>query len=69
MKEDLNLDSLICADDFSSLEALTDYVLHADDTPELYSRHLLAPPFVENRPSSVYDLNHLVDFFRSPNGA
>jgi hypothetical protein len=35
-----------------------------DDTPELYARYLQAPPFVGNRPSQVYALNHLVDFFR-----
>jgi hypothetical protein len=55
VKEDFNPDSSICADDFLSLEALEDYVLH--------------PPYVGNRPSSVYDLNHLVDFFRLLEGA
>ena len=63
VKEDFNPDSFICADDFSSLEALADYVLHVDDTPELYARYVQAPPFVDNRPSSVYDLSRLVDFF------
>ena len=43
---------------------MADYVLHVDETPELYARYVQAPPFVDNRPSSVYDLNRLVDFFR-----
>lgn len=63
VKEDFNPNSFICADDFSSLEELADYVLHVDDTPELYARYVQAPPFVDNRPSSVYDLSRLVHFF------
>jgi hypothetical protein len=46
------------------LEELAEYVIHVDDTPELYARYVQAPPFAENRPTSVYDLNHLVNFFR-----
>jgi len=64
VKEDFNPESFICADDFPSLEALADYVLHVDDTPDLYARYVQAPPFVGNRPSPVYDLGRLVDFFR-----
>ena len=64
VKEDFNPDSFICADDFRSLEELADYVLHVDDTPDLYARYVQAPPFVGNRPSPVYDLSRLVDFFR-----
>jgi hypothetical protein len=63
VKEDFNPNSFICADDFSSLEELADYVVHVDETPEFYARYVQAPPFVDNRPSSVYDLNRLVDFF------
>jgi len=64
VKEDFNPDSFICADDFQSMEALAEYVLHVDDTPELYARYVQASPFRENRPPAVYDLNRLVDFFR-----
>lgn len=63
VKEDFNPDSFICADDFPSLEALADYVLHVDDTPDLYARYVQAPPFRDNRPSLIYDLSRLVDFF------
>ena len=63
VKEVFNPDSFICADDFASLEELADYVIHVDDTPDLYARFVQAPPFRENRPSPIYDLNRLVDFF------
>jgi hypothetical protein len=63
VKEDFNPDSFICADDFPSLEALADYVLHVDDTPDRYARYVQAPPFRENRPSPIYDLGRLVEFF------
>jgi hypothetical protein len=64
VKEDFNPNSFICADDFSSLEELADYVVHVDETPELYARYVQASPLVGNRPSPVYDLNRLIDFFR-----
>jgi hypothetical protein len=62
--EFFNPESFISAHDFRSLDELADYVLHVDETPELYARYVQAPPFVGNRPSPVYDLNRLVDFFR-----
>jgi hypothetical protein len=65
VKEDFNPDSFICAHNFSSLEELADYVIHVDDTPELYARYVQAPPLVGNHLSPVYDLSHLVSFFRN----
>jgi hypothetical protein len=65
VKEDFNPDSFICADDFSSLEELADYVLHVDDTPKLYARYVQATPLIGNRLSPVYDLSYLVTFFRN----
>ena len=64
MKEDFNPESFICAPDFPSLQELAEYVLHVDETPELYARYLQATPFYNNRPNTAYDLNLLVDFFR-----
>jgi len=64
VKEDFNPESFICADDFTSLDELAEYVLHVDTNPDLYARYVQAPPFRDNRPSPVYDLNHLVDFFQ-----
>lgn len=64
VKEDFNPDSFICANDFGSLKELADYVLQVDDSPELYARYIQAPPLRDNRPSPVYDLTRLVDFFR-----
>lgn len=64
VKEDFNPDSFICAEDFHSLDELADYVLHVDATPDLYARYVQATPFRDNQPSSVYDLNRLVDFFK-----
>lgn len=65
VKEDFNPESFICADDFRSLDELAEYVLHVDTTPELYAKYVQAPPFRDNRPSPIYDLSRLVDFFRA----
>ena len=64
VKEYFNPKSFICASDFASLQELANYVIHADETPELYARYLQATPFYNNRPNPAYDLNLLVDFFR-----
>jgi hypothetical protein len=64
VKEYFNPESFICAHDFPSLEELAEYVLHVDDTPELYARYIRATPFHQNRPNPAYDLNHLVEFFQ-----
>lgn len=64
VKDDFNPASFICADDFSSLQELAEYVLHVDDTPELYARYLQASPLYDNRPSIIYDLGRLVNFFQ-----
>ena len=63
VKDYFNPESFICRDDFSSDEELADYVLHVDDTPELYARYIRATPFHENRPNSAYDKNSLLAFF------
>ena len=64
-KEFFNPASFISAHDFRNLEELADYVLHVDETPELYARYLQATPFRENRPSPIFDQGRLVDFFRT----
>lgn len=64
VKEYFNPESFICRDDFSSDEELAEYVLHVDDTPELYARYIRATPFHHNLPNRAYDLQALVDFFR-----
>jgi len=64
VKDYFNPESFICAHDFPSLEDLAEYVLHVDDTPELYARYIRATPFHQNRPNPAYDLNHLVEFFQ-----
>ena len=64
VKDYFNPESFICAHDFPSLDALAEYVLHVDDTPELYARYIRATPFHQNRPNPAYDLNHLVEFFQ-----
>ena len=63
VKDYFNPESFICRDDFSSDEELADYVLHVDDTPELYARYIRATPFHDNRPNSAYDRNGLLSFF------
>ncbi|NCY20360.1 hypothetical protein EBX31_00195 [bacterium] len=64
-KEFFNPASFISAHNFRNLRELADYVLHVDETPELYARYLQATPFRENRPSPVFDQGRLVDFFRT----
>ena len=63
VKDYFNPESYIRRDDFSSDEELADYVLHVDDTPELYARYIRATPFHDNRPNSAYDRNGLLSFF------
>ena len=63
VKDYFNPESFICRDDFSSDEELADYVLHVDDTPELYARYIRTAPFYDNRPNSAYDRNGLLSFF------
>ena len=63
VKEDFNPDSFICAEDFSSFDNLAEYVLKVDADPDLYARYVKASPFRDNRPSPIYDLSRLVDFF------
>ena len=63
VKDYFNPESYIRRDDFSSDEELADYVLHVDDTPELYARYIRATPFHENRPNPAYDRNGLLSFF------
>jgi len=62
-KEFFNPESFICRDDFSSDHELAEYVLHVDDTPELYAKYIGATPFHHNRPNSTYDREALVAFF------
>ena len=70
VKEFFNPESFICRDDFSSDHELAEYVLHVDDTPELYAKYIQASPFYKNVPNSAYDMNTLLSFFarifRSP---
>jgi len=63
VKEFFNPESFICRDDFSSDHELAEYVLHVDDTPELYAKYIQAPPFPKNVPNSAYDMNTLLAFF------
>jgi hypothetical protein len=63
VKEFFNPESFICRDDFSSDHELAEYVLHVDDTPELYAKYIGATPFHHNRPNSTYDREALVAFF------
>ena len=63
VKEFFNAESFICRDDFSSDHELAEYVLHVDDTPELYAKYIQAPPFYKNMPNSAYDMNTLLAFF------
>jgi hypothetical protein len=63
VKEFFNPESFICRDDFSSDHELAEYVLHVDDTPELYAKYIHATPFHNNRPNSTYDREVLVAFF------
>jgi hypothetical protein len=63
VKEYFNPESFICRDDFRSDHELAEYVLHVDDTPELYAKYIRASPFHANRPNSAYDMDALVQFF------
>jgi hypothetical protein len=63
VKDFFNSESFICRDDFSSDHELAEYVLHVDDTPELYAKYIQAPPFYKNVPNSAYDMNELLTFF------
>jgi hypothetical protein len=63
VKEFFNPESFICRDDFSSDHELAEYVLHVDDTPELYAKYIHATPFQHNLPNSTYDKEALVAFF------
>ena len=63
-KEYFNPESFISAHDFKNLEELAEYVIHVDETPELYARYVQAPPFHGNCPNPAFDLDKLVDFFR-----
>jgi len=63
VKEFFNPESFICRDDFSSDHELAEYVLHVDDTPELYAKYIRASPFYKNVPNSAYDMNTLLSFF------
>jgi hypothetical protein len=63
VKEYFNPGSFICRDDFSSDEELAEYILHVDETPELYTRFIQATPFHNNRPNPAYDREALIRFF------
>jgi len=63
VKEFFNPESFIGRDDFSSDQELAEYVLHVDDTPELYAKYIRASPFYNNRPNSTFDKEALVAFF------
>lgn len=63
VKDFFNPESFICRDDFSSDHELAEYVLHVDDTPELYAKYIQATPFYKNAPNSAYDRNVLLTFF------
>ena len=63
VKEFFNPESFICRDDFSSDHELAEYVLHVDDTPELYAKYIRASPFYQNRPNPAYEVGALVAFF------
>jgi hypothetical protein len=61
--EYFNPKCFIHADDFSSDRELAEYVLHVDQTPELYARYIQATPFHGNRPNQAYDYAGLLAFF------
>ena len=63
VKEYFNPESFICRDDFSSDEELAEYVLHVDNTPDLYAKYIRATPFHQNQPNRAYDREALLDFF------
>jgi len=63
VKEFFNPESFICRDDFSSDNELAEYVLHVDNTPELYAKYIQAPPFYKNVPNSACGIDMLLSFF------
>ncbi len=63
VKEFFNAESFICRDDFSSDQEMAEYVLHVDDTPELYAKYIQATPCYKNVPNPAYDMNTLLAFF------
>ncbi|NCY21867.1 hypothetical protein EBX31_07915 [bacterium] len=63
-KEYFNPHSFISAHDFKSLEELAEYVIHVDESPDLYARYVRATPFVQNQPNAAFNLELLVNFFR-----
>lgn len=58
-----NPDSFINAHVFSSPEKLAEYVLHVDDTPDLYLKYLRATPFRDNRPPVEFSEERILEFF------
>lgn len=62
--EFFNPESFISAHDFKSLDELAEYVIHVDETPELYARYVQATPFRGNQPNPAFDHSRLIDFFR-----
>jgi len=58
-----NPDCFINAHDFASEKELVDYVLHVDETPELYQKYLRATPFHENRPPEEFSRDRILKFF------
>ena len=58
-----NPDSFISAHDFKDEEELAEYVLHVDDTPELYMKYLRAAPFRDNRPPKEFSRERILNFF------
>ena len=58
-----NPDCFINAHDFASEKELADYVLHVDETPELYQKYLRATPFRDNRPPEEFSRDRILKFF------
>lgn len=58
-----NPDCFINAHDFASEKELVDYVLHVDETPELYQKYLRATPFRDNRPPEEFSRDRILKFF------
>ena len=58
-----NPECFINAHDFSCEEDLAEYVLHVDDSPDLYLKYLRAAPFRDNRPPEEFSRQRILDFF------
>jgi len=58
-----NPDCFINAHDFDSERELADYVLHVDETPELYQKYLRATPFHDNHPPEEFSRERILNFF------